>query len=108
MPIGRRWQLSTEGPGNPQKCRKLTFEQLTFEILFALALAASERRLNNLKGLKDFYLKEVQNLALTVLSVPDSLDSGMAVADTGGVHVETLIIYELSPMKFTTQNDICK
>ena len=107
MPIGRRWQLSAEGPGNPQKCRKLTFEQLTFEIFFALALAASERRLNNLKGLKDFYLKEVQNLALTV-SVPDSLDSGMAVADRGGVHVETLIIYELSPRKFTTQKDIYK
>ena len=37
---------------------------------------ASEQRGNTLKGFKDFHLEQGQNLALTVLYVPYSLDSG--------------------------------
>jgi len=46
----------------------------------SLREAATERNGNNLKGMKDFYLKngsrQGQNLVLAILCVPNFLDSG--------------------------------
>ena len=56
--------------------------QTSFEIYYTFASPAPERRGDNLKGFKGFHLKngssQGQDLALTVLYVPCSLDSGAA------------------------------